>query len=58
MSTVFSAVPDACDGMTINDECPDCGEPLDYDADEDGRLTILTCLDGCGWSCKDDPDAN
>lgn len=39
-------------GLTINDRCPDCGERLFWAADDDGYLTMLTCLDGCGWSCR------
>ena len=48
---------DECSGLTAADECPDCGEPLEWSEDDSGRLTILECLDGCGWACKDDPDA-
>ncbi len=48
---------DTCDvhGKALGDTCPDCGEILDdYEEDENGRLTLLTCT--CGFQCVDDPD--
>jgi hypothetical protein len=48
---------DTCESLGItdplNEKCPDCGGGLWYSHDD---LTVLTCEDGCGWSCLDDPE--
>jgi hypothetical protein len=38
----------------VGDCCPNCGAPVEWSVLD---LTVLECSDGCGWACRDDPDA-